>query len=170
MSDRIDLEHIKILIDQCGLTYQEIANGSGVSTTTISRIVKGGGAQSGTLTQLYDYLAPVVRPAEPPAPELPPPPDGIPLDVYLTITQRVTDSLNASFAQHLASVNADHAAHMATLRKVARQRLRWIIILAVALVAAIAWFLWDLTHPEMGLIRLKQAGYIIGHLIGLAGR
>lgn len=56
--------------------------------------------------------------------------------------------------------------HIETVRKVARQRLRWIIILAVVLVAFVAWFVWDLSHPEIGLIRLKQMGYFGQHIIG----
>ena len=57
-----------------------------------------------------------------------------------------------------------HDKHIETVRKVARQRLRWIIILAVVLLAFVAWFIWDLSHPEIGLIRLKQMGYI-GHML-----
>ena len=59
-----------------------------------------------------------------------------------------------------------HDKHIETVTKVARQRLRWIIILAVALMAIIVWFIWDLTHPENGLIRLKQMGYFGQHIIG----
>ena len=58
-----------------------------------------------------------------------------------------------------------HQEHIATVRKVARQRLRWIILLAVLLIAFIFWFIWDLTHPENGLIRLNQMGYILGKVL-----
>lgn len=59
-----------------------------------------------------------------------------------------------------------HDKHIETVRKVARQRLRWIIILAVLLLAFVAWFIWDLSHPEIGLIRLKQMGYFGQHIMG----
>lgn len=59
-----------------------------------------------------------------------------------------------------------HDKHIETVRKVARQRLRWIIILAVTLMAIIVWFIWDLSHPDLGLIRLKQMGYFGQHIIG----
>lgn len=62
--------------------------------------------------------------------------------------------------------NKAHDDHIETVRKVARQRLRWIIILAVVLVAFVAWFIWDLSHPEIGLIRLKQMGYFGQHIMG----
>ena len=68
---------------------------------------------------------------------------------------------NAIKEQHKA-----HDAHIETVRKVARQRLRWIIVLAVLLLAVVVWFIWDLTHPEIGLIRLKQMGYIGQMLTG----
>ena len=59
-----------------------------------------------------------------------------------------------------------HDKHIETVRKVARQRLRWIIILAVTLMAIIVWFIWDLSHPDLGLIRLKQMGYFGQHILG----
>lgn len=59
-----------------------------------------------------------------------------------------------------------HDKHIETVRKVARQRLRWIIILAVLLAAVVVWFIWDLTHPDIGLIRLKNMGYFGQHIIG----
>lgn len=62
--------------------------------------------------------------------------------------------------------NKAHDDHIETVRKVARQRLRWIIILAVVLLAFVAWFIWDLSHPEIGLIRLKQIGYFGQHIMG----
>lgn len=158
MPSESKMEYVRSLIDQCGQPYQQISDGSGVSTSTISRLMKGGGAQAGTLEQLEEYLAPYA-----PAPQ-----DSIPSgDV---VPRSVVDFINAQHHQQLLQLAAAHAEHLATIRKIARQRLRWIIILAVALVAVVTWFLWDLTHPEVGLIRLKQAGYIVGHLIGLAGR
>lgn len=59
-----------------------------------------------------------------------------------------------------------HDKHIETVTKVARQRLRWIIILAVVLMAIIVWFIWDLSHPDLGLIRLKQMGYFGQNIIG----
>lgn len=61
---------------------------------------------------------------------------------------------------YLKKLETEHAAHIETVRKVARQRLKWIIILSVVLAAFVFWFVWDLSHPEIGLIRLKQMGYI----------
>lgn len=152
------IEHIRSLIDQCGQPYQQISDGSGVSTSTISRLMKGGGAQAGTLEQLEDYLAPYA----PVVPDISPTDDSVP--------RAVVDVLVAQYHQQILQLASSHAAHLATIRKIARQRLRWIIVLSVALVAIVCWFLWDLTHPEVGLIRLKQAGYIIGQLRAMLGR
>lgn len=55
-----------------------------------------------------------------------------------------------------------HQEHVDTVRKVARQRLRWIILLTVLLLVFIAWFIWDISHPDIGLISIKQAGDFFG--------
>lgn len=73
------------------------------------------------------------------------------------------EALEVIIRQHheqLAALRVSHAAHLATVKKVARQRLVWAVIEAILLLAVIGWFIWDLTHPEIGLIRLKQSGYL----------
>lgn len=60
-----------------------------------------------------------------------------------------------------------HDEHIETIRRLARQRLRWIIILTVILLAFIFWFIWDLSQQEIGLIRLSQIGYFGHHFMGL---
>lgn len=91
----------------------------------------------------------------------------IPQDVYALVMEKAREVNQANLERfanmhkdHIAMLEKDHEAHIATVRKVARQRLKWIIILAVLLAAIVVWFIWDLTHPELGLIRLKQMGYI----------
>ena len=76
------------------------------------------------------------------------------------------DRFKGVFEDALKAKEDSHKEHIETMRRVARQRLRWIIILAVLLMAIVIWFIWDLTHPELGLIRLKQMGYIGQHIIG----
>lgn len=44
-----------------------------------------------------------------------------------------------------------------------RQRNIIIMVLLAILVIVVAWLVWDITHPDVGLIRLKQ-------LIGLMGK
>lgn len=84
------------------------------------------------------------------------------LDRFRTIHEGYVKMLEDAHAKALADQEKAHQEHITTVRKVARQRLRWIILLAVLLAAIVAWFIWDLTHPEVGLIRLKPAGYILG--------
>ena len=76
------------------------------------------------------------------------------------------DRFKTVFEDALKAKEKSHNEHIETIRRVARQRLRWIIILAVLLLAVIVWFIWDLTHPEIGLIRLKQMGYFGQHIMG----
>lgn len=76
------------------------------------------------------------------------------------------DRFKTVFEDALKAKEASHKEHIDTMRRVARQRLRWIIILAVLLLAVVFWFVWDLTHPELGLIRLKQMGYFGHNIIG----
>lgn len=91
----------------------------------------------------------------------------IPQDVYALVMEKAREVNQANLERfsnmhkdYITMLEKDHEAHIATVRKVARQRLKWIIILAVLLAAIVVWFIWDLTHPELGLIRLKQMGYI----------
>lgn len=88
------------------------------------------------------------------------------LDRFRSIHEGYVKMLEDAHKKALDDQEKAHQEHIATVRKVARQRLRWIIILAVILLAFIGWFIWDLSHPEIGLIRLKQMGYI-GQLMGM---
>ena len=93
--------------------------------------------------------------------------------VYRAIMEQATavhqanlERVKGIYDNAIKEQNKAHDDHIGTVRKVARQRLRWIIILTVLLLAVIVWFIWDLTHPELGLIRLKQMGYIGQNIIG----
>lgn len=148
MPENVSIEELREMIDNCGMIYQQISDGCGVSTSTISRIMRGGGTSTNTIRLISNYLSPPM-PAE--AAVGSPQPGVISRDALMLILRQ-------------------HQEQTTILKRIARQRLRWIVILAVMLIAIVAWFLWDLTHPEVGLIRLKQSGYIIGQLLGLAGR
>lgn len=84
------------------------------------------------------------------------------LDRFRAIHEGYVKMLEDSHKKALDDQEKAHQEHIATVRKVARQRLRWIILLAVLLLVFIAWFVWDLSQPDMGLIRVKQAGYFFG--------
>lgn len=94
--------------------------------------------------------------------------------VYHAIMEETTkthqanlDRFNAVFEDSLKAKEGSHKEHIETMRRVARQRLRWIIILTVILLAFIFWFIWDLSQQEIGLIRLSQIGYLGHHFMGL---
>lgn len=148
MPENVSIEELREMIDNCGMIYQQISDGCGVSTSTISRIMRGGGTSTNTIRLISNYLSPpMLGEAAVGSPQ----PGVISRDALMLILRQ-------------------HQEQTTILKRIARQRLRWIVILAVMLIAIVAWFLWDLTHPEVGLIRLKQSGYIIGQLLGLAGR
>ena len=94
--------------------------------------------------------------------------------VYRAIMEQATavhqanlERVKGIYDNAIKEQNKAHDDHIGTVRKVARQRLRWIIILSVTLAAVVAWFIWDLSHPEIGLIRLKNMGYFGHNIIGL---
>lgn len=94
--------------------------------------------------------------------------------VYHAIMEETTkthqenlDRFNAVFEDSLKAKEGSHKEHIETIRRVARQRLRWIIILTVILLAFIFWFIWDSSQQEIGLIRLSQIGYFGHHFMGL---
>ena len=89
------------------------------------------------------------------------------LDRFKRLHEDYVRLLEEDHKEAMDDLEEAYKAHMATVTKVARQRLRWIIILTVLLLAVIVWFIWDLSHPELGLIRLKQMGYFSQHIIGL---
>lgn len=82
------------------------------------------------------------------------------LEQLRSINDAYVNIIEQNHADTLEKLEKAHQEHVATMRKVARQRLRWIMVLSIILTAIVVWFIWDLTHPEIGLIRLKQMGYI----------
>lgn len=156
MPETTGTEEVRRLIAVSGIPYTQIADGCGVSPATISRIVNGNSASTDSVECIAAFLRPLVPE---PTPDLP---EAVPREMIAVLLQEKD--------KQIAQLRVSNAAHMETVKKVARQRLRWALIEAVMLIAIVAWFLWDLTHPEVGLIRLKQAGYIVGQLIGLAWR
>lgn len=140
------------LIIASGMRYDDIAAGCGVSKSTISRIANGNGAHADSIERISAFLRPLVPD---PTPDLP---DTVPRETVLLIL--------AEKDKQIAQLRIADASHMMTVKKVARQRLVWAVIEAILLLAVIGWFIWDLTHPEVGLIRLKQAGYIGRMLLG----
>lgn len=166
-------KYLTMLFEKSGETYQDVDNACGVPKSTFSRLLRGMTAnpQASTVSTLVshfggsmDELAGITKDMK----ENPPAYND--LAAYLESTrhqyERQISDLIDNYEARIADLKSTNEAHLETARKVARQRLRWIVILAVALAAIVAWFIWDLTHPEIGLIRLKQAGYL-GQLLGL---
>lgn len=49
-------DHARGLIERSGLTYQQVADGSGTSKATISRLMRGDGVQAETVDRIIDFL------------------------------------------------------------------------------------------------------------------
>lgn len=145
-------KYLSMLIERSGQTYQEIDDGCGVPKATISRLARGAtqSPQTQTVATLVEYL-------------------GGSMDDLAGI-QKQEDTPMPETVKHVRDpwdeIDKAHQAHVHALENRIRSQTITIIALAVLLLIFVCWFIWDLTHPEIGLIRLKQAGYI-GKLLGL---
>lgn len=165
--------YVTMLIERSGKTYQEIDDGSGVPKATITRLARGmtQNPQAQTVTRLVEYLGgsmdelagiqKEMQGTAPAAGDL-----SVMLDYTRAEHERQILDLQEAHAAHVADLNAQHAKHVETLEKRIKSQTVTNIILAVILAGVVCWFIWDLTHPEIGLIRLKQAGYL-GRLLGM---
>lgn len=155
--------YVRQLMEERGISYRQAEEMSGVSAATISRICNGAGAQMENVTKLVNALGGSLDGLKP---ESSTGSSAEHLDDLRRLYSIQLDSIIDSYEARIADIKAANEAHLDTARKIARQRLRWIIVLSLILAAVVVWFIWDLTHPEIGLIRLKQAGYI-GRLLGM---
>ena len=155
--------YVRQLMEEQGISYRQAEEMSGVSAATISRICNGAGAQMENVTKLVNALGGSLDGLKP---ESSTGSSAEHLDDLRRLYSIQLDSIIDSYEARIADIKAANEAHLDTARRIARQRLRWIIVLSLILAAVVVWFIWDLTHPEIGLIRLKQAGYI-GRLLGM---
>lgn len=145
-------KYLAALIERSGQSYQEIDDGCGVPKATISRLVRGStqNPQTQTVAALVEYL-------------------GGSMDELAGI-QKQEEQPMTEHVKHVRDpwdeIEKAHQAHILALENRIRSQNITIIVLAVLLLAFVCWFIWDLTHPEIGLIRLKQAGYL-GRMLGL---
>lgn len=126
-------------------SYRDAEAATGVPLSTISRIVRGLTANPSidTVTALVVYL-------------------GGSMDELANYTAGDDILLADSHPDRdpWQEVERARLAHIAVLNDRIRSQRRTIIILAVVLAAVLAWFIWDITHPDVGLIRLMQkSGY-----------
>lgn len=165
--------YLSMLIERSGQTYQEIDDGSGIPKATINRLARGltQNPQAQTVTRLVEYLGGSMDELAGIQKELQAaPPSGGDVNAIMEFTRmehgRQIADLQDAHAAHISDMLAQHEKHVASLERRIRSQAITSIVLAVLLASVVVWFIWDLTHPEIGLIRLKQAGYI-GKLIGL---
>lgn len=145
-------KYLSALIERSGQTYQDIDDGCGVPKATISRLIRGStqNPQTQTVATLVEYL-------------------GGSMDELAGI-QKQEEHTMPETVKHVRDpweeIDKAHQAHVHALESRIKSQGIAIIVLSIILLAFVCWFIWDITHPEIGLIRLKQAGYL-GHLLGM---
>lgn len=174
MEPRAVAKYLTILFERSGETYQDVDNACGVPKSTFSRLLRGMTAnpQASTVSTLVAHFGGSMDELAGIAKEMKEnPPSYNDLSAYLENIrhqyERQISDLIDNYESRITDIKTSGDAHLETARRVAKQRLRWIIILALILAAVVVWFIWDLTHPEIGLIRLKQMGYNIGRILGM---
>lgn len=138
--------YLQTLFTATGKSYRDAEAATGVPLATISRIVRGR-----TQNPSVDAVAALVAYLGGSMDEL----------ANYSAGDPITLSDDHPDRDPWAEVERARLAHIAVLNDRIRGQRRTIIILALLLGAVLAWFIWDLTHPDVGLIRLMQkTGYI----------
>lgn len=137
--------YLQALFASTGKSYRDAEAATGVPLATISRIVRGRTQNPGidTVTALVAYL-------------------GGSMDDLAAYSagNPLTPSDDHPDRDPWAEVERARLAHIAVLNDRIRGQRRTIVVLALLLAAVLAWFIWDITHPDAGLIRLMQkSGY-----------
>ena len=153
-----------------GMTYQQIADASGVPRTTVSRILQKQ-TPNPSVKNIADIAVAVgydIDPVRPPVLQ------GSTRDAYILFLQ---ESLAAERAQAEKKYLAQEARHNRQLA----EKNRWIASLAVALILVltflVGWLIVDITHPTVGWIQRALSRQFAGtdfllrsvveHLFGL---
>lgn len=137
--------YLQTLFASTGKSYREAEAATGVPLATISRIVRGHTQNPGidAVTALVTYL-------------------GGSMDELANYTagDAIAPTEDHPDRDPWTEVERARLAHIAVLNDRIRGQRRTIAILAIILALVVAWFIWDITHPDAGLIRLMQkSGY-----------
>lgn len=133
--------YLQGLAASSGKSYREIEAATGVPLSTISRIMRGR-----TLSPNVDAVSAIVAYLGGSMDELAGIQPGEPAEGVTP--DRTRDPWE--------EVERARLAHIAVLNDRIRSQRRTIIILSIVLAAVLSWFIWDITHPDAGLIRLMQ--------------
>ena len=156
-----------------GLTYQQLADASGVPIGTLKSILSGTTASPAfetvcailramgeSVDEFCGYTAPAQIAEEVPA--------AAPVIAehrhYFTVTPLHGDMMNIT-RDAIADVYSGEA------YRIVHSNLKWWRAIAITLIAlVIGWFTWDITHPKVGLIQYstqvpEQAGNTLGAIV-----
>lgn len=149
--------YVRQLLEEQGLSYRQAEEISGVSSTTISRIINGGGAQMENVTKLITALGGTL--------------DGLKLDASTgasadhledvrRLYERQIDSLIASHHDAMDKLTSAHEKHIATLEKQSSNRGRTIGIMAGVLIVFFAYVLWEILNLDEGITSVLLRLYL----------
>lgn len=124
-----------------GLSYQAVEDASGISKSTVCRILKG---QSEATIQQLQAIAAAVQ-YKPTAKEIVP--QSFTQEGYITYLQDTLQRQKEESDRHVRQLQA----HYNMLRKQDRRTIMILCIILGLLVAAfILWLIIDVTHPDIG--------------------
>lgn len=141
--------YLQTLASTSGKSYRDIEAATGVPLSTISRIMRGHTLNPSVdaVTAMVEYL-------------------GGSMDELAGI--QAGEPVEGITPEHTRDpweeVERARLAHIAVLNDRIRGQRHTIAILAVLLALVLAWFIWDITHPDAGLIRLMQKSGYFGRI------
>lgn len=146
------------LRDKTGLSVRALSEQTGVPENTINNILYGR-----TVSPSFDVVATLVRVMGGSTDELagiprPTPPDPVPI-----IPPPAPAPKESSPAHDpVAELKEAYAHERASYERGIRHRNIMIIVLLVLMLLFLSWLVWDVTHPEIGLIRYKELTGLFG--------
>lgn len=143
------------LRDKTGLSVRALSDQTGVPENTINNILYGR-----TASPSFDVVAALVRVMGGSTDELagiprPTPPDPVP-------PPAPAPKENSPAHDPVAELKEAYAHERASFERGLRHRNIMILVLLVLMLLFLSWLVWDITHPEIGLIRYKELSGLFG--------
>lgn len=129
-----------------GLSVRALSDQTGVPENTINNILYGR-----TVSPSFDVVATLVRVMGGSTDEL--------AGIYAATT---APKENSTAHDPVAELKEAYAHERASYERGIRHRNIMIIVLLVLMLLFLSWLVWDVTHPEIGLIRYKELTGLFG--------
>lgn len=141
------------LRDKTGLSVRALSEQTGVPENTINNILYGR-----TVSPSFDVVATLVRAMGGSTDEL----AGIPHQVASAPAPPAPKEESPATHDPVAELKEAYARLCASYERGIRHRNAMIVILLVLMLLFVCWLVWDITHPEIGLIRYKELTGLFG--------